>query len=60
MPEGQKRATDLFTDGYEPSCGCWELNSVPLKEQAMLLTTEPSLQPQADLCEFEASLDCKS
>ena len=25
-------------------CGCWELNSGPLEEQAMLLTTEPSLQ----------------
>ena len=46
MPAGQKRAPDLITDGCEPpSCGCWELNSGPLEEQAMLLTTEPSLQP---------------
>ena len=45
VPEGQKRAPDLFTDGCEPPCGCWELNSGPLEEQAMLLTTEPSLQP---------------
>ena len=45
MPKGQKRAPDLFTDGCEPPCGCWELNSGPLEEQAMLLTTEPSLQP---------------
>jgi hypothetical protein len=22
----QKRASDLFTDGCEPPCGCWELN----------------------------------
>jgi hypothetical protein len=26
-------------------CGCWELNSGPLEEQPVLLTTEPSLQP---------------
>ena len=36
---------DLITDGCEPPCGCWELNSGPLEEQAMLLTSEPSLQP---------------
>jgi hypothetical protein len=23
----QKRASDPITDGYEPPCGCWELNS---------------------------------
>ena len=39
------RSTDLITDGCEPPCGCWELNSGPLEEQAMLLTAEPSLQP---------------
>jgi hypothetical protein len=33
-------------DGYEPLYGCLELNSGPLKEQPLLLTTEPSLQPQ--------------
>ena len=27
-------------------CGCWELNSEPLEEQPVLLTTEPSLQPE--------------
>ena len=43
MPAGQKRTPDLITDGYEPPCGCQELNSGPLEEQAMLLTTEPSL-----------------
>ena len=42
MPAGQKRAPDPITD--EPPCGCWELNSGPLEEQAMLLTSEPSLQ----------------
>ena len=41
----QKRAPDLITDGCEPPCGCRELNSGPLEERAMLLTSEPSLQP---------------
>ena len=41
----QKRAPDLFTDGCEPPCGCWELNSGPLEEQSVRLTSEPSLQP---------------
>jgi hypothetical protein len=40
----QKRASDI-TNGCEPSCGCWELNSGPLEEQSALLTTEPSLHP---------------
>jgi hypothetical protein len=39
-----KRASDPSTDGGEPPC-CWELNSGPLEEQSVLLTTEPSLQP---------------
>jgi hypothetical protein len=29
-----------ITDGCEPPCGCWELNSRPLEE---VLTAEPSL-----------------
>ena len=45
MSAGQKRAPDPIRDGCEPPCGCWELNSGPLEEQAMLLTSEPSLQP---------------
>ena len=44
MSAGQKRAPDPITDGCEPPCGCWELNSGPLEEQAVLLTSEPSLQ----------------
>jgi hypothetical protein len=40
-----KRASDPITDGCEPPCGCWELNSGPLGEQSVLLTAEPSLQP---------------
>jgi len=35
-----------MTDGCEPLCGCWDLNSGPLEEQPALLTTEPSLQPK--------------
>ncbi|XP_041508403.1 ephrin type-A receptor 10 isoform X3 [Microtus oregoni] len=38
-------APDLIIDGCEPSYGCWELNSGPLEQQSVLLTSEPSLQP---------------
>jgi hypothetical protein len=44
----QKRALDPMTDGCEPPCGCWELNSGPrgrAVSQSVLLTAEPSLQP---------------
>ena len=37
--------SDLFTDGCEPPCSCWGLNSGPKEEQSVLLTAEPSLQP---------------
>jgi hypothetical protein len=37
--------SDVITDGCEPPCGCWDLNSGSLKEESVLLTTEPSLQP---------------
>jgi hypothetical protein len=37
--------SDSITDGCEPSCSCWELNSGPLEEQSVLLPTEPPLQP---------------
>jgi hypothetical protein len=33
------------TDGCERPCGCWNLNTGPLQELSVLLTTEPSLQP---------------
>jgi len=32
----KKRASDPITDGCEPPCGCWELNSVPVEEQSLL------------------------
>ena len=31
----QKRASDPITDGCEPPCGRWELNSGPLEEQSL-------------------------
>jgi hypothetical protein len=34
----QKRESDLVTDGCEPPCGCWDLNSGPLEEQSGALT----------------------
>jgi hypothetical protein len=44
----QKRASDPITDGCELPCGCWELNSGSLEEQSVLLTAEPSLQPNIE------------
>jgi hypothetical protein len=35
-PAGQKRAPDLTIDGYEPPCGCWELNSGPVSTASAL------------------------
>ena len=32
------------TDGFDPSCGCWELNLGPLEEQPAFLTPESTLQ----------------
>jgi hypothetical protein len=32
---------DPITDGCEPPCGCWELNSGPQEEQLVLLTADP-------------------
>jgi hypothetical protein len=40
----QKRESDPITDGCEPPCGFWELNSGPLEDQSVLLTAEPFLQ----------------
>ena len=49
----QKWVPDLITDGCEPPCGCWELNSGPLEEHSVLLTTEPSLQPPQNIFELK-------
>ena len=40
-----------MTDGCELPCGCWELNSGPLEEWLVLLTTEPPLEPASFLSE---------
>ena len=45
----QKRASNFITDGCEPLCGCWDLNSGPLEEQLVLLTAETSHQPHTFL-----------
>ena len=42
---GIRSPATIVTDGCEPLCGWYVLNSGPLKEQQMLLTAEPSLQP---------------
>ena len=39
----QKYTSDPITDGCDPPCVCWGLNSGPLEEQSVLLTTEPML-----------------
>jgi hypothetical protein len=43
----------------EPPCGCWELNSGPLEEQSVLLTTEPAL-PAQDTCFHLFTIVCVS
>jgi hypothetical protein len=45
----QKRASDPIMNDCEPPCGCWELNSEPLEEQSVLLTSEPCLQHTFEL-----------
>ena len=48
----QKRASDPITDGCEPPCCCWELNSGPLEDQSVTSTSESSLQPRRSLFKF--------
>jgi hypothetical protein len=45
LQTNQKKVSDSITDGCEPPCGFWELNSGSLEEQPLILITEPSLQP---------------
>jgi hypothetical protein len=42
LEEGIESPGTGFTDGCEPSFGCWELNLGPLEEQPVSLTTELS------------------
>jgi hypothetical protein len=43
-PEEGVKSHYGITGGYEPPCGCWDLNSGPSEKQSVLLPTEPSLQ----------------
>lgn len=40
------RPDEGVIDGCELPCACWQLNSGPLEEQSMLLTSELPLQPE--------------
>jgi hypothetical protein len=55
----EERALDPITDGCELPCGCWDLNSGPLKEQSVLLTAEPSLQPPVNVRGFQQGPFCE-
>ena len=54
----EKRASDPITDGCEPPCGCWELNSGPLEEQSLLLTTETSVRSLFLFLKYNFSFLC--
>ena len=43
MLTGHKTAPDPIIDSHEPLCDGYKLNSGPLEEQPVLLTSEPSL-----------------
>jgi hypothetical protein len=57
-------ASDLITDGCEPPCGYWDLNSGPSEEQSVLLPAEPSHQPHffeaLDFLSWEDQIDILS
>ena len=40
----QKRESDFIMGGCKPPCGYWNLDSGPLEEQSVLLTTKPPFQ----------------
>lgn len=54
----QKRAPDLFKDGYDPPSGCWELNSGSLEEE--LLTCEPLSSLRRVMCAAWATVGAGS
>lgn len=49
MPGKEGTETGVLETGvtgrYEPLCGCWKLNLVPLEGQLVLSTARPSFQP---------------
>ena len=54
--EGIRSLGTGVSDSCELPCGCWELNLGPLKEQLVLLTAEPSLQPPVMYLKFIVQL----
>jgi hypothetical protein len=46
VPMEAETASGLLQLELQTVVNCWELNPSRLEEQLMLLTTEPSLQPQ--------------
>jgi hypothetical protein len=54
----RKGKSDPITDGWEPPYGFWELNSGPLEEQLMLLTTELPFQHRSGFLIY-AEVDCE-
>ena len=66
----QKRASDLITDGCEPPCGSWDLNSGPPEEQSVLshlsspwvlfLNTLSSPSPATSAPSTQSGLGCSS
>lgn len=46
LEKGLRSSGTRVTDGgWNPSCGCWNLNLDPLEDQIVLLTAKSSLQP---------------
>lgn len=44
-PEGISYSGTRVMSGYAPLCGCRKINLDPLREQKILFTTKPYLQP---------------
>jgi hypothetical protein len=45
--------------GYEQPCDCWELNSGPMEDETVPLTTEQTLQPQGKRLFRKSSLKAR-
>ena len=53
LEEGTESLGTGVRNGFEPLCGCWELNLVSGQEQQELLAAEPSLQPNVVLYKLD-------
>ena len=60
VPAGQKRAPNLITDGCRPPCCCWELDSGPLEDQSVLLTSLSLSSLRAPPFYFVGSDECNT